>query len=97
MVKKVSFLQDLFRGDHVTIILKTRNDSEDREGNILQSYIMSQGIIVEVDDEFIYLSNNVDIGITEAVGRKDVLKIILTDLVESNEDLTTCPDKGKIN
>ena len=96
MTKSSSYLHDFFHGDHVTVVLKTRNDMHNEDGDIVEGHMVAEGLLLELDDEFLYLSGNVDIGITEAINRKDILRIMLTDYIQSEQDVEVI-DKGKLN
>lgn len=76
---KNSILIDVFRGEHITLMLRTQQEMTTEEGDLASGYMIVEGILVEMDDDFLYLTSDLNAGINEAVRRTDVIRILATD------------------
>ena len=83
---KHSLLLDVFQGDHITIILKQLQMVEtDHPDQFIQGNAMVQGFFVEMDDDFLYLAQELPRGISECIDRFSVFRIIKTDTMENTQ------------
>lgn len=95
---KSSILLEVFGGEMVTILLKATQDVVDEDEETVSSgYMATEGIFLEADDEFIYLSTDLNVGVTEAVNRKEIVRIISTDQVQHSQESEKIPSKDKLN
>ena len=92
---RTHILDSIFRGKHVTLVLKISEPLPDIDGESAQGFMVAEGIFADSDSEFIYLSENLDYGITEAVATSLVARVMATDSISAIDNSPT--DRSKFN
>lgn len=85
VTSELDLFDGVFLGSHVTIILKNPSPG---------GADVAQGLFLESDPEWLYLGPSTDIGVTEAIKRDTISRVIMTDMIEEDYER---PKESELN